>query len=128
METKKKLLSEKCEERIYKHPMFIGDKRTLQNGAKTLLECWNITVARNKNEKGFGTIINNSKIQWTSRMEADVMVKKLACYLFKMTEEGDLIGIYSINRLEWIIAEYASYELKCINCPLYSTYGPESIS
>ncbi|KAF7670564.1 Long-chain-fatty-acid--CoA ligase 5, partial [Astathelohania contejeani] len=42
--------------------------------------------------------------------------------------EGDLIGIYSINRLEWIIAEYASYELKCINCPLYSTYGPESIS
>ncbi|EJW01457.1 hypothetical protein EDEG_00449 [Edhazardia aedis USNM 41457] len=42
-------------------------------------------------------------------------------------EDKELIGIFSVNRAEWIISEYAIYYSDSTNCPLYSSFGIESL-
>ncbi|KAF7683422.1 Long-chain-fatty-acid--CoA ligase 5, partial [Astathelohania contejeani] len=128
MHKKRNSLKTICEGGIYKHPSYNENVTYLVNDSKTLLGSFLKRCNKSPKREFLGKIVENSKTEWYTYSTIQNMMKKLACYLFRMTEEGDLIGIYSINRLEWIIAEYASYELKCINCPLYSTYGPESIS
>lgn len=41
--------------------------------------------------------------------------------------EKTCIGLYSVNRPEWVIAEHACYANNFINVPLYDTLGEESI-
>lgn len=37
------------------------------------------------------------------------------------------VGLYSVNRPEWVIAEYACYSSNFITVPLYDTLGEEAI-
>lgn len=37
--------------------------------------------------------------------------------------EGDKVGIYSINRPEWIIGQQACYAHSFVSVPLYDTLG-----
>ena len=39
----------------------------------------------------------------------------------------DTIGLYSINRIEWILAEYAAFENNLATVPLYDTLGDEAM-
>ncbi|GMR45720.1 hypothetical protein PMAYCL1PPCAC_15915 [Pristionchus mayeri] len=40
--------------------------------------------------------------------------------------EDAIIGIYSKNRVEWIITEYAAYSYSNVVAPLYDTLGPDA--
>ncbi|GMR46363.1 hypothetical protein PMAYCL1PPCAC_16558 [Pristionchus mayeri] len=42
------------------------------------------------------------------------------------TGEETLIGIYSKNRVEWVITEYATYSYSNVIVPLYDTLGPDA--
>lgn len=42
-------------------------------------------------------------------------------------KEKACIGLYSVNRPEWVIAEHACYANNFITVPLYDTLGDESI-
>lgn len=42
-------------------------------------------------------------------------------------QDKDNIGLYSINRPEWVMAEYACYRLNLVTVPLYDTLGDEAI-
>lgn len=37
------------------------------------------------------------------------------------------VGLYSVNRPEWVMAEYACYRNNFITVPLYDTLGDEAI-
>ncbi|KAL1921580.1 uncharacterized protein VTP21DRAFT_11296 [Calcarisporiella thermophila] len=39
-----------------------------------------------------------------------------------------IIGIYSVNKPEWIITEYACYLHSFVHCPLYDTLGEDAIT
>lgn len=42
-------------------------------------------------------------------------------------EERACVGLYSVNRPEWVIAEHACYANNFVTVPLYDTLGEESI-
>ncbi|KAF7683421.1 Long-chain-fatty-acid--CoA ligase 5 [Astathelohania contejeani] len=121
------MLSEKMRENIYKHPSYDSNRKALKDGSTTLLEMWKNLANTRRNEEVFGKINAFSKVIWYNWNEADAMMKKLASFLAKITQKNDLIGIYSVNRVEWLISEYAIYEINCITCPLYSTFGVEAV-
>lgn len=52
---------------------------------------------------------------------------QLGAFLEQITEENDIVGLYSVNRTEWVIAEFASYFVHCCNCPMYSTFAPDAL-
>lgn len=39
----------------------------------------------------------------------------------------NLLGIFSINREEWLLTEYANFLYNFTMVPLYDTLGPDSI-
>lgn len=39
----------------------------------------------------------------------------------------DAVGLYSVNRIEWVLAEYACYFNNQVTVPLYDTLGDEAI-
>ena len=45
---------------------------------------------------------------------------------FSLPEKSN-IGLYSINRPEWILSEYACYYNNFVTVPLYDTLGDEAI-
>jgi len=42
-------------------------------------------------------------------------------------QTGEKVGLYSINRAEWVIAEQACYHYSFITTPLYDTLGPNAV-
>lgn len=61
--------------------------------------------------------------------EVKVRVDNIAAGLasFGMPEKSN-IGLYSINRPEWVLAEYACYFNNFVTIPLYDTLGDEAVT
>lgn len=65
---------------------------------------------------------------WISYNEAYQMAKKFGSFLVKRgIEEKSNIGLYSINRQEWILAEQGSFMYNYCTVPLYDTLGNEAV-
>jgi long-chain acyl-CoA synthetase len=58
---------------------------------------------------------------------AERVVKIAAALKSLNIEEKACIGLYSVNRPEWVIAEHACYANNFVTVPLYDTLGEESI-
>ncbi|AFM99185.1 long-chain acyl-CoA synthetase [Encephalitozoon hellem ATCC 50504] len=96
------------------------------DGSKTVLEIFLTRCSTAGSDPLFGTI-SGGEVVYKSASETLRDVKGIASFLSKMTEPKDIVGIYSVNRYEWIVAEMASYMCGCTNVPLYSTFSPENV-
>lgn len=114
-------------ENVYYHKGFAELKGHLKNGAKTLLELFLKNSKDYPNNLVLGKIVNNI-IEYKSFGDLEKMIRKVGAFLESIVSEHEVVGIYSVNRIEWVVAEYACYISNCINCPLHITFSPESLS
>ncbi|KAM0688184.1 Long-chain-fatty-acid--CoA ligase 6 [Conglomerata obtusa] len=153
--------SSQTENKIYQHPEYIGDRKEMDDGSKTLLEMFCNTAQLNENCDLLGTIDSETeKIEYETFGDVYEKIvslgnalreekKLLGAKEFNNTNSNDddeknddknnekdiikksfdkeIIGIFSVNRAEWIISEYAIYHSNSTNCPLYSTFGAEAL-
>ncbi len=100
----------------------------VENGPKTILQLFMTKVNECGNSDFLGTIINKQTIYKTFN-EVNEDVLKLAGYLERKIqgELNPIIGIYSVNRPEWIISEFASYYINCVNVPLFSNFSNDAL-
>lgn len=111
---------------VFTNKGFSELKGKLKNGAKTLLEGLIKNSEVMPDKKVHGTIIDD-KLDYKTYKEIQIDCKRLGAFLETITVEREIIGIYSINRIEWTISEYATYFANCINCPLFSNFTEESL-
>lgn len=65
---------------------------------------------------------------WTSYKETKNRAQNLGYFFAQQSfKEHECIGLYAVNRQEWIIGEYACYTRDLITVPLYDTLGSEAI-
>lgn len=65
---------------------------------------------------------------WTSYVEFAAGSKKIAQFLNKRGfNQQKAVGLFSVNRAEWVTAELACFMMNCITVPLYDTLGAEAI-
>lgn len=108
------------------HKNFIKGLECLDNGSKSLLDLFLNAASENSNKDFLGTI-KNEQLVWETYNEILNKVEILSSFLNSLINEKEIVGIFSVNRYEWIVSEYASYMSNCLNCPLYSTFGPEAV-
>ncbi|TBU12483.1 long-chain-fatty-acid-CoA ligase [Hamiltosporidium tvaerminnensis] len=111
---------------FYSHVAYDPDIKATKEGSETLLELFEF-VCRSNPEKDFIGFIENEKLYWLTYKEILERTTKLSRFLKMLVSPKETIGIYSVNRPEWIITEQAIYMVNCVNCPLYSTFGIESL-
>jgi long-chain acyl-CoA synthetase len=99
---------------------------------------FNILILENKNFLGTRELQDETagEYTWLTFGQVATRVENLASGLEQMkVPEMSCVGLYSVNRLEWTLGEYACYCLK-YNCPvivslvtvpLYDTLGEKSI-
>jgi len=106
---------------VYTHVGYKKLKGQLSNGSKTLFEMFLNRVKNSPDVKMFGTINEEKKVDYIDYKTLDTRAKKLGVFLESITSERDIVGIASVSRVEWLVAEYASYYANCANSPVYTT-------
>ena len=65
---------------------------------------------------------------WMSWQEADERIQNLASGLSKHgVGKDENVGLFSINRSEWVLAEHACFRQSYVTVPLYDTLGDDAI-
>lgn len=100
----------------------------LSDGSSTLLEMLQGRAEQFPNKPSIGAINKALEIEYMTYSEINFCAKKFAQFLENITKPGEIIGIASANRPEWLIAEQASYYCNCVNAPLYTTFKEEALS
>ncbi|KAL7344721.1 4-coumarate-coA ligase 2 [Encephalitozoon intestinalis] len=108
------------------HVNFQRDVVCTPDGSKTILELLLSRCATMGNEPFLGTIVGN-EVKYKTANDIRREAEGLASFLAQTTSPGDMVGIYSVNRYEWIVAEMATYMCGCTNVPLYSMFSPENV-
>ncbi|EOB13292.1 Long-chain-fatty-acid--CoA ligase 5 [Nosema bombycis CQ1] len=127
MQINKRVISSDEDKNVLHNVIYQDDIWATPDGSETLLDLFLNTSNTYSKNNFLGTIIKN-KLTWQTYEEIQEKVKIISVFFNKFTEKKDIIGIFSVNRYEWLVSEYGSYMSGCINSPLYSTYGPEAIS
>lgn len=68
---------------------------------------------------------------WLSYADANTRVKNIASGLSRLTgglKKDTPVGLFSINRTEWVLAEHACFHQSYITVPLYDTLGTNEYS
>lgn len=100
----------------------------LEDGSATLLELLKKKVEKFPEQEVMGAINTSLQIEYLTFKEIDLCAKKLGLFLSKITQPGEIVGIASVNRPEWIMSEYATYYSNCINAPFYTTFKEQALS
>ncbi|KAI4290940.1 long-chain acyl-CoA synthetase [Pancytospora philotis] len=117
----------KEENGVYMSKRYPNAKKEMPDGSQTLLQILHNKVREHADVEWLGSIKDNAVVYRTyGEMYADV--RKLAKFLEGITADRGIVGLYSVNRMEWVMAEYAAYTVGCCNCPIYSTFTPEAIA
>ena len=54
--------------------------------------------------------------------QVSAQVDALASYMINMgLKQGDIVSIYSLNRPEWVVADYATFSCACVDASIYPT-------
>ena len=114
---------------LLKHEGFdkLTGKLPISN-ASTLLELFKSKAANSSDTKAFSVLNHNNELEYMNFKEANFCAKKLGSYLSTITEPREVVGIASVNRPEWVLAEYATYYANCVNTPLHVTFDGNSLS
>lgn len=110
----------------YKHLRYMEGINCLTDGSETLLDIFLNNGMYKPTQNAYGVIVGES-LKWISYSEALDKVLKLYDFFKSNISKKSIVGIYSINRYEWLISEHTIYALGCISCPLYSTFGIDAI-
>ncbi|CAI2182139.1 11536_t:CDS:2 [Funneliformis geosporum] len=108
-----------CPDKLIVHP----------NGATTLYE----NFLNGVKEAGDGNFLGRREIKdgpyvWQSYREVQKRVSNFGSGLNKMgLKPKDLVGFFSINTPEYVMAQLACYQYNFISVPLYDTLGAEAI-
>jgi len=105
---------------------------SLGSGVSTLHENFQkgLEIAGNKNCFGYRPMKDGvaQDYVWMSYKQVGESVQKFAAALsLRGFKKGDMIGIYSINCIEWVLVEQACNASTLVTVPLYDTLGVESI-
>ncbi|KAJ3338251.1 hypothetical protein HDU91_001274 [Kappamyces sp. JEL0680] len=89
-----------------------------------------VTIAGDRNFLGHRPIVKGvaQPYVWQSYNQVYARIKNLGSALINRgysPEEN--VGLFSINRPEWVISEYASFWAGLVTVPLYDTLGDEAI-
>lgn len=110
---------------------YIGDTKSLEDGSETLLEMFMNVTKKFYKDDFLGTLnVEDQIVVYESYKSIFKKMKSVGKFLRELSFKGEdspIIGIFSVNRSEWFITEYGIYAANMINCPLYSTFGSESI-
>lgn len=98
----------------------------MSDGSETLLELFVNQCQVFPCGRAYG-VIKGEEITWISYRDALGEVLGLYSHLAEEIGRGHIVGIYSVNRYEWMVSEHAIYALGGVSCPLYSTYGVNAL-
>lgn len=106
--------------------------RTFKNGVLTLYDAFINACHQYERHQFLGSRIRTSDsfgpYQFMTYGETLERVKNIAAGLASFgLPAKSCIGLYSINRAEWVLSEYACYFNNFITVPLYDTLGDEAI-
>lgn len=134
-----KLVGEKGqgESRIIRNALLGPDEGLIQSfrGMTNLKEIFEENVKKNPKKSLLGTR-NNGEYKWKTFQEIYESSKSLANFLYAndlcpeiQSDEGNFhfIGIFSKNREEWAISDWACMISSITSVPLYDTLGVDSI-
>lgn len=112
---------------VYRHMQYIENISCTQNGAESLHQVFIKSVQEKPGGKFLGTI-KNGKVEYITYLDGYNRVRKIYSFIKKMSlDKEEIIGIFSVNREEWIVSEQAILMVDAMSCPLYSTLGVDSI-
>jgi len=100
---------------------------------KTLNDQFNATVAQYGNDGALGTRKKEGErvgdYQWETYSQVDQRRKNLGSGIINMTglKFDEPVGIYSINRAEWLIADLACIGYRWPSVALYDTLGQNAV-
>ncbi|PJF18535.1 AMP-binding domain-containing protein [Paramicrosporidium saccamoebae] len=117
-----------------RHPLVASGElvNSFQDGVETLYDTFRNAVAQFKDSPFLGTRVKTATgfgaYKFLTYQQVEERVANFAAGLasFKLEERSN-IGIYSINRTEWFVAEYGCYYENMVTVPLYDTLGDEAI-
>jgi long-chain acyl-CoA synthetase len=93
--------------------------RGVENHPKN--RCWGIRKLLDDNKRG--------EYEWKTYEECHKDVLTFASGLVELgVKRGANVGIYSINRPEWLLTSEACYAQSFVPVPLYDTLGPEAVA
>lgn len=118
----------KQEELILTHEGYSKITGHLKDGTTTLLEMLQLRAESFPDAQVLGAINRKLEIEYMTFRELDQCARKLAKHLAAITQPGEIVGIASLNRPEWAVAEFATYYANCVNSPLYTTFKEEALS
>lgn len=108
----------KCHEKLLEYS---------SENVRTLYDNFRVTARQLPNNRCFGTRVNGGPFVWTTYAEAlhraDSFGAGLLCLGMK---SKDMLGIYSVNRAEWVLAEHGALAHNIPAVPLYDTLGPDA--
>lgn len=65
--------------------------------------------------------------EWQTYRQVEQRATDFGSGLLQMgLKPGDFVGLYSLNRAEWVVAEQACNAYSLVTVPLYDTLGPEA--
>lgn len=100
----------------------------------TLFDNWKRGVQHNPKGNCLGTRFNidgtfNGSYSWETYESVDKKVSSFASGLVNLgLKKGEFLGIYSLNRPEYVVAEQACYNQSFVFISLYDTLGPDAVS
>ncbi|ELQ74794.1 Long-chain acyl-CoA synthetases (AMP-forming) [Trachipleistophora hominis] len=123
----KKKFSMVYEDGVYRHAQYMENVYCTQNGAESLHQVFIKAVQDSPSSQFLGTIKDN-RVEYITYLDGYNRVRKIYSFIKGMNlDEEEIIGIFSVNREEWIISEQAILMADATSCPLYSTLGVDSI-
>lgn len=113
---------------LLQHQDYDKIKENMDENPQSIAE-FLLSKANQYSNKDFVGAINKSlQVEFMSYGDLIRCSRKLGEYLIDITEPKEIIGIASVNRPEWLIAEQATYFCNCVNSPLYTTFKEEALS
>ncbi|ORD96577.1 ACSL5 [Hepatospora eriocheir] len=117
----------KTEGKVFASSLYEKYKATKDKYPKTLLDMFIKRLEEQKEGNIFGSIVDN-KLKCVSAEATWKKINSIGSFLTSITEPNELIGLYSDNREEWLVSEYACYFAKCTNVVLYSTFQTDALN
>lgn len=111
---------------IYRSPL--AKDKLLDNTTDSIYDRFIRGEKLSENGNCYGTFnATTEQFDWLTYGQVHEVVEKAGSALAKLVAKGTSVGIYSLNRKEWPIAELGCFRNGMITVPLYDTLGKEAI-
>jgi len=100
----------------------------LDDNICTLFDIFSISAKKYPDNKCLGWRVGEEPYRWLTYKESFERAQNFGAGLVHLgfTPHKDMLGIYSINRVEWVLTEEGCNAYSFCIVPLYDTLGPEA--